>query len=117
MSIELNSKDLKHVNDKHDTRKLVYPLLSGSHGIRILDLCPAQDEDDIIICSLLPLDLQVAQVSYEALSYTWGDLSFSERIICNGLDFSVTLNLISALHTLRSSTKHRYLWIGQICID
>ncbi|QDS68455.1 hypothetical protein FKW77_010822 [Venturia effusa] len=57
---------------------------------------------------------------YEALSYTWGDLS-DTGLISVGLDpaktLSVTRNLYDALLHLRYETKPRLLWIDAICID
>ena len=104
-----------------------YPQLAGPSDIRILDLRPTAEETEAIVCSLRILDLvwlaQLPQYAdhkllpYEALSYTWGDLTFSERIIVNSTDFFVTRNLEFALRALRSSASNRWLWIDQICID
>jgi hypothetical protein len=54
---------------------------------------------------------------FEALSYTWGDLSQKHRITLSGKDFEVTTNLEGALRHLRKTNEPRILWIDAICID
>lgn len=54
-------------------------------------------------------------VTYDALSYTWGDNEQSKTILCNKKPLSVTSNLFSALVALRSGS--RYLWVDAICVE
>ena len=44
-------------------------------------------------------------IGYEALSYAWGTSVKEEVIICNGIDFQVTRNLLEALQALR------WIWV------
>ncbi|KAI1449094.1 HET-domain-containing protein [Annulohypoxylon stygium] len=55
--------------------------------------------------------------SYDALSYTWGDLQKTNEIIVDEKTLGVTRNLYLALMKLRSPTEPRCLWIDAICID
>lgn len=56
-------------------------------------------------------------VSYEALSYAWGDSTVSEHIMINDRPWAVTQNLATALRHLRYETKKRLLWVDAICIN
>lgn len=76
-------------------------------------------------CTLLQsyLDRDLG-VPYEALSYTWGDLSvakvpllvFDEK---DGVTSSLYIypNLYNILEHLRSQTEDRFLWVDAVCID
>lgn len=62
-------------------------------------------------------------ISWQALSYTWGNLNEVENISVvqpdgrGGADLSVTRNLTEALRHLRYNDKDRLMWIDAICID
>lgn len=56
-------------------------------------------------------------VSYEALSYVWGDEKAKKRITVDGSNFEITENLYSALIHIRFEDRPRVLWIDAICID
>lgn len=56
-------------------------------------------------------------VTYEALSYTWGGEILSHPLVCNGYMIGITQNLSTALHYLRQSAGIRYLWVDAICIN
>jgi len=45
--------------------------------------------------------LEIASLSYEALSYVWGNLHETKPIKLNGKPYEVTINLESALRHLR----------------
>jgi len=47
---------------------------------------------------------------YEALSYTWGEPTFSHPVTCNGIEFSVTKNLHLALVASRWFSR---VWVIQ----
>lgn len=89
--------------------------------IRLLLLQPGSD-DAIINCELVATELHSAQ-AYEALSYTWGDLSNYQVIHITTAgsgerkEFSVTANCFSALTRLRLKEQPRILWIDALCID
>ena len=97
------------------------PPLPTPDYIRLLLLQPGSD-DAIINCELVATELHSAQ-AYEALSYTWGDLSNYQviHITIPGSrkrkEFSVTSNCFSALTRLRLKEQPRILWIDALCID
>lgn len=57
------------------------------------------------------------QDTYDALSYTWGNLEKANQITINGGTLDITKNLFTALMKLRSPAQTRRLWIDAICID
>ncbi|KAI1391879.1 HET-domain-containing protein [Hypoxylon trugodes] len=61
--------------------------------------------------------IEYTQESYDALSYTWGDLQKTNEITVDGKSLGITKNLDVALTRLRSPTELRRLWIDAICID
>lgn len=91
---------------------------------RVLCLDPGALGDEIT-CSLVVRPVasstvqsqSVSPISYEALSYTWGDPSPKFSVQCNGKALSVASNLYSALQHLRRTDTRRYLWIDAICIN
>ena len=69
------------------------PLHDGE--IRVLTL-HAADVLEPIVCSLHVVVLDEQPV-YEALSYTWGDPSVTEKICVDGVEVDVSVNLEIAL--------------------
>ena len=55
--------------------------------------------------------------NYDAISYCWGDQSRLQKIVLDGVDFSITESLWQALLHLRSTTERRILWVDAICIN
>lgn len=53
---------------------------------------------------------------FAALSYCWGQLSDQVLITVNGLEFSVTANLLSALNRLKREGVE-CVWVDAICIN
>jgi hypothetical protein len=92
--------------------------LVGLLAIRLLELHAGQSGDDIH-CTIIHDSLETGSTSrhYVAISYTWGDPSFTRSIFCNGTRFHITPNLEAALRGLRRREESRTLWIDQICID
>ncbi|KAF4435134.1 hypothetical protein FACUT_7392 [Fusarium acutatum] len=95
------------------------PLPSSSH-IRLVHLLPGTDT--AVCCELITVPINAAP-KYEALSYTWGDASSTEKIDMTTQgsktpqQFSVTSNCFSALKRLRYKDKLRVLWIDALAID
>lgn len=58
-----------------------------------------------------------AAVTYEALSYVWGDATPTESIFCDGAVLRIPKNLFNALQHLRLRNRPRFLWIDAICIN
>lgn len=106
-------------------------LKKPSSHIRLLEVLSSEDtskntsEENIIECRLSTHPLREAP-QYEALSYTWGNLS-QDRLSIRVLEscgpkykytkLRVTRNLYAALMRLRLPSASRMLWIDQICID
>jgi len=58
-----------------------------------------------------------ADLSYEALSYTWDASIGQDYVLCYGRKLLVTKNCEAALRQLRYSQNDRLLWVDAICID
>lgn len=82
---------------------------------RLLTLLPGKYAD-MIHCKLELCTLD-ADPNYQALSYCWGDPQEHAVILCNGEGLDVTLNLHSALQSIRHETESKVLWVDAICIN
>ncbi|KAN0094266.1 HET domain containing protein [Hyaloscypha variabilis] len=91
------------------------PLLGDQRQIRLLELLPGTEQDDIT-CNILLVSLNDFPI-YEALSYCWGDTSTTVPIEIKEGTFEVTKNLRSALFHLRRKDDPRTLWIDAVCIN
>ncbi|OAL54541.1 HET-domain-containing protein, partial [Pyrenochaeta sp. DS3sAY3a] len=93
------------------------PLDHLKQSVRLLQLC--QGDGAFIECYLFDALLHDPQgvISYEALSYTWGDTDKPYEIEVDGRLMAVTKNLYLALQHLRYTDQDRILWIDAICID
>lgn len=88
---------------------------------------PPQHNDKSQINGLLFVDNVHTPSAYEALSYTWGDITLTHRILLSGEDdsgtivaarsFQVGANAFDALRELRLRDKPLILWVDAICID
>lgn len=105
-------------------RKLYTPILEWE--TRVLYLHPGTTDEPLSaylhVAELTPFDGfgmrdLSRRISYEALSYTWGDSAFTRPICVNNHDFSITGSLSEALMHLWKSDTGRYLWVDAICID
>jgi hypothetical protein len=92
------------------------PLDNSKDQIRLLSICPAKDESEPISCSLEVVNL-ADSLSYEALSYAWGDPARTHCIRLNKSCFKVTRSLGTALPCLRKTDATRTIWIDALCID
>ena len=91
------------------------PLNDSLQEIRLLSIRTEIESTDVEY-RLEPTSL-VDGSTYEALSYTWGDISDSSLIILNDQPFSITQNLAKALQHLRKETEDVKLWVDAICIN
>ena len=97
-----------------------YKPLKDRDSIRVLHLSPGTDR---LECKLQ--ETSIGSLSYQALSYVWGDPTTHSHIVIRGEDgsalgqVSLTKNLESALFNLRDSEEIQdsVFWIDQICID
>ncbi|EFW98735.1 heterokaryon incompatibility protein [Grosmannia clavigera kw1407] len=91
------------------------PLDTSQHEIRLLALLPGAAEDEIA-CRMAHAPL-FAKLSYEALSYTWGDQTAPVLIRIDGVSLAVGQSLAGALRALRQTDATRYLWVDAVCIN
>lgn len=92
--------------------------------IRLLEIKPAVNDDDLLKCELISVPLSTT-LDFSTMSYVWGDVTITKEIAVNGQAFAVTTNLVSALRYLRMhfrlnslySDIPRRLWIDAICIN
>ena len=106
------------LHDSHDIPAYVYTPLQKEHDeIRILVLEPAWDHGSPIHVSFEVLNSS-QRSSYEALSYTWGDLSLTSRVLVDQVhQLPITQNLDQVLRRLRQKAEKRRLWIDALCIN
>ncbi|KAH8787246.1 heterokaryon incompatibility protein-domain-containing protein [Hyaloscypha finlandica] len=106
---------MEHVDDGNE---FSHKPLVGLLAIRLLELHAGQSGDDIH-CTIIHDSLETGSTNrhYVALSYVWGDPTFTRSIFCNGTRFHITPKLEGALRGLRRREESRILWIDQICID
>ena len=102
----------------------VYPDL-GLRRIRVLRIgrqyqSNAPRLQDEISCTMTELSLDDVddQLTFDAISYAWGDWTDSRTITVNGHRLAVTKNLDEALHLFREDySVERYLWVDAICVN
>ncbi|KAH7351367.1 heterokaryon incompatibility protein-domain-containing protein [Rhexocercosporidium sp. MPI-PUGE-AT-0058] len=94
------------------------PLNAARREIRLLVLHPSTDMLDFFTytCSLIYVSMD-EDPDYEALSYVWGSEGNKQKILIDGRQLSVTLNLAEALDHLHDSHRTRKLWVDAICIN
>jgi hypothetical protein len=91
------------------------PSPSDQPLIRLLELHPGRDLNRVE-ASLTEVPLS-EQLSYEAVSYCWGDSTDVSYIICNGRLLCVPHRLEVALRNMRYPNRPRMLWADAICIN
>jgi hypothetical protein len=104
-----------HLKTPNEKTALYEPLDDHDREIRLVTIKQGRFEDTIH-CDLSKASLR-DEPAYEALSYTWGDLTSPGQIYLNGRPYQVTKNLESALQYLRLVAKPRVLWIDALCIN
>ncbi|KAG7285028.1 hypothetical protein NEMBOFW57_009646 [Staphylotrichum longicolle] len=94
-----------------------YQPLQYPDSLRILELLPGRDKDPLT-CRVLEIR-KSDDVSFEALSYTWGEPVFSRiiREVDSDSVLRITENLFDALQALRLPNARRRLWIDAVCIN
>ena len=96
-----------------------YLPLRYDDSIRVIELSRGTNEDSSVDCNITRRRLSDPILSYEAISYTWGDPLALEILFCEGdnAELSITRNCYDALRSLRRSDKSRKIWIDAICIN
>lgn len=74
--------------------------IDGNNEIRLLTFSPTTSPDQMISCEITH-HVRSACPEYEALSYTWGNLTRRKAILCNGKTLMVTESCEAALRALR----------------
>ncbi|KLO81373.1 Uncharacterized protein LW93_8082 [Fusarium fujikuroi] len=96
------------------------PLSQGAREIRVLRFaCAAAgpvDDGEPISLELQHVSLN-DNISYAAVSYTWGTTTGPVEIKVNGCQFKITQNLHEALRQFRRDGIESWLWIDAICIE
>ncbi|KAH7276213.1 hypothetical protein MRS44_005617 [Fusarium solani] len=93
-------------------------LHSNPDAIRLVELLPGTGKDPIR-CNLRIESRADEQLSYQALSYVWGNPKPEDlvNIELGGQPAPVTPNLYCALSYLRLASASRLLWIDALCIN
>jgi hypothetical protein len=96
------------------------PLSQGAREIRVLRFaCAAAgpvDDGEPISLELQHVSLN-ENISYAAVSYTWGITTDPVEIKVNGCQFKITQNLHEALLQFRRDGIESWLWIDAIYIE
>jgi hypothetical protein len=87
----------------------------ADNEIRIIELLPGEEGAPIRCKSRV--DLESREITYEALSYVWGNHLNQVTIEVSGRSLQITKTLHTALCRLRLSDESRSLWIDQLCIN
>lgn len=83
--------------------------------IRLLHILPGQNAEPIH-CSLVVESLRDI-LTYETLSYAWGDVSDTAVIYIDNCPMLIGKNLESALRELRHLSDTLIIWVDAICIQ
>jgi len=101
-------------NVKMPSAPLYSPLLHR-RDIRLLCIKSGASREDVeVTLETFKLD---SDTQFTALSYVWGDVIASHRIVCNGHKTPITRNLWVILSQLRKQQFDRLLWVDAICIN
>jgi hypothetical protein len=94
-----------------------YSPLSAADHTRFLLLKPFNEGDLFPEADLVEMSVSDAKsLGYEALSYTWGPPTFTEKLLVQDAYLLITTSLASALKLLGSDGP-RPLWVDAVCID
>jgi len=94
-----------------------YRPLQCDDSVRILVLHPSPNEADPIVCTIRHRELSDKTPIYEAVSYTWGDSTQTNKLHLNGREQIVGQNCHAALRRLRQPKADRWIWIDAVCIN
>ncbi|KAI1271321.1 heterokaryon incompatibility protein-domain-containing protein [Xylaria sp. FL0933] len=87
-------------------------------GIRLLQLSPGPPGSPLY-CHLRLTSLKASRRKFDAISYTWGDLTSRNTILCGERhdELKVTDHCHNALLHLRHADTPQTIWIDAICIN
>jgi hypothetical protein len=92
------------------------PLVNDGDSFRLLTIHPSDRLHSPLACTLRLARLST-NPEYEAISYCWGDPTFTKTVTVNLLPKTVTTNLYDVLQALRLAKEPRVVWIDGLCID
>ena len=96
---------------------MAYPVwsnLNSRRSTRVLKLLPGQTAD--------PLQIHLHEVnlddkpSYHAISYTWGEETYTQSVSINGVATDIRRNLFNFLLVLRNQLHTQDLWVDALSI-
>ncbi|KAI1741664.1 heterokaryon incompatibility protein-domain-containing protein [Xylaria scruposa] len=102
----------------NETRNYTYsPLPSNENFIRVLTILPTLTQNGDLLRVTIETTRLEAELSFDALSYTWGDDSKKVNIDCDGESIDVTQNCLDGLWHLKEIYGSLRIWVDAICIN
>jgi hypothetical protein len=97
----------------------LYAPLSLPGSIRLLQLCPRNEDLKNIRCKLLEYPFRNSNSShlYDAVSYVWGSEDKPESVLIDNQSLKITSNLYALLLRLQDDNLSRVIWVDAICIN
>jgi hypothetical protein len=94
------------------------PLLEKRNQIRLLTIIGTESAStsSLVKCALEHVSLD-DNPKYKALSYAWGDLHSTRKILISGVEFQATENIEAALRQFAQQFDTVRLWVDAICIN
>ena len=115
---ELQSSGIGSTISTESGPQYEYPGATFSENVaqtRLLTILPGRKQEPVR-CTLRSVRLEGIE-SYEALSYAWGNPTFTRVILINETRFRVGENLFQALNHVRLPSSERVMWVDAICIN
>jgi hypothetical protein len=92
------------------------PLQGPGNEIRLIEVDLSGERDDEVRCTVTPYAVDKAP-PYIAVSYTWGDISYSRSIRVNGKQLHIGQNSWNVLWQVRLHRLTSPLWMDVLSID
>ena len=103
--------------ETHNLNPYKYDKLPTDRHFRVAEILPGPPSEPIA-CHLHSQSLDRG-MPYEALSYTWGDVSCKVSLVCHNQTLQVTRSLYEMLERLRPlpGSASRNFWVDALCIN
>ena len=95
---------------------MLYRNLPSSTSTRLMRLLPGS-ENEPLVCLLDVVDVDLEDVRYTSISYTWGDPKQKNPLRCNNETLMIPASLFSALHRQRDNENRQTFWVDAVCIS
>lgn len=92
-------------------------IFSALDQVRLLNVAPATEFDDPLICTLSIASLAEVNDNYITLSYCWGSPDRASPIQVNGHPHYITEELALALRSVRAIANDQPIWVDQLSIS